>query len=147
MLFKIVTVGKPALTWACDAAEDYFHRLKRMASVEWKVLRAAKTSRQTTAEMLEVSAGTWRVVLDERGRGMTSRGLADWVARQQNQGRRAISIMIGGADGHDAAVREAADETWSLSSMTLQHELALVVLLEQLYRAHSILAGSPYHRD
>jgi 23S rRNA (pseudouridine1915-N3)-methyltransferase len=57
-----------------------------------------------------------------------------------------VSFLIGGADGHDPAVRHAADLVWALSPLTLQHELALVVLLEQLYRAYSIKRGEPYHR-
>ena len=62
-------------------------------------------------------------------------------------GKRDIALLIGGADGHTAEVRQAADWVWSLSQLTLQHELALVVLLEQLYRAYTIKAGTPYHRD
>jgi 23S rRNA (pseudouridine1915-N3)-methyltransferase len=126
---------------------DYMKRLQRMATVEWKILRSGKPVRQTSEEMLAASEGALRVVLDERGRQLTSREFAQWIGRQELAGRKAVSVLIGGADGHDAGVREAADEMWALSAMTLQHELALVVFLEQLYRARSIQAGSPYHRD
>jgi 23S rRNA (pseudouridine1915-N3)-methyltransferase len=97
--------------------------------------------------MLAASEGSWRVVLDERGRQMRSVDFAQWIGRQEMMGRKSVSVMIGGADGHDELLRDAADEVWTLSSMTLQHELALVVFLEQLYRARSIQAGTPYHRD
>jgi 23S rRNA (pseudouridine1915-N3)-methyltransferase len=101
---------------------------------------------QLVAKAMEVSQGTWRVLLDERGRQFGSVDFARWIDKQEMQGRKAVSLFIGGADGHPDELRRAADETWSLSAMTLQHELALVVLLEQLYRAFSIQRGDPYHR-
>lgn len=86
------------------------------------------------------------MALDERGRTLSSGNFANWIGRQELAGRKRISILIGGADGHDELVRSAADEIWSLSAMTLQHELAQVVFLEQLYRAYAILRRAPYHR-
>ncbi len=81
------------------------------------------------------------VLLDERGRQMTSEGLAEWLEERRHEGRD-LAFVIGGAYG----VRLAdADLTLSLGPMTLPHQLARVVLLEQLYRAHKILAGEPYH--
>ena len=147
MKIRVLTVGKPALSWAKDAVDDYMKRLTRSVQIEWRVIKSSRKPEQSALEMLEESEGTWRVVMDERGREFTSRGLGDWVAKQENGGRKAVSFLVGGADGHHACVREAADEVWSLSKMTLQHEFAFVLLLEQLYRAKSILAGSPYHRD
>jgi 23S rRNA (pseudouridine1915-N3)-methyltransferase len=85
-------------------------------------------------------------VLHERGTAPTSRELAAKVDQWRQSGRR-IAVIIGGADGHDPSLLDAADFLWSLGPLTLQHELALVVALEQLYRAHTILAGHPYHRD
>jgi 23S rRNA (pseudouridine1915-N3)-methyltransferase len=58
-----------------------------------------------------------------------------------------VAIIVGGSDGHSQPLLDAADFLWSLGPLTLQHELALVVALEQLYRAHTILTGHPYHRD
>ena len=147
MKWKLITVGKPSLPWALDGAQDYLARLKRMAAVDWKIIRGGKSSQQTSADMLAASAGTWRIVLDERGRGIASRDLAEWIGKQELAGRKAVSVLIGGADGHGQELRESADEMWSLSVMTIQHELALVIFLEQLYRARSIQAGLPYHRD
>ncbi len=97
--------------------------------------------------MMTASEGSWRVVLDEKGKSMTSKGFAQWIGKQQITGRKRISVLIGGADGHSEAVKAAADETLSLSTLTLQHELACVIFLEQLYRGYSILGGSPYHRE
>jgi 23S rRNA (pseudouridine1915-N3)-methyltransferase len=145
MKWEIVSIGKPALAWAKVAAVDYSTRLQRMASLEIKALRPNPPG-SVGSRMLEASAGSWRVVLDERGKMMTSEAFAKWIAKQELAGRKRVSILIGGANGHDEQVRTAADEIWALSPMTLQHELALVVFLEQLYRAYSILRGDPYHR-
>jgi 23S rRNA (pseudouridine1915-N3)-methyltransferase len=86
------------------------------------------------------------VVLHERGTALTSRELAAKVD-QWRQAARPVAVLLGGADGHDKPLIEAADFLWSLGPLTLQHELALVVALEQIYRAYTILAGHPYHRD
>jgi 23S rRNA (pseudouridine1915-N3)-methyltransferase len=145
MKWQIISVGKPALPWAKIAVEDYLRRVQRMAQVEMVVLKQAAPS-QVLAKAMETSQGHWRVVLDEKGRQFGSVDFAKWIDKQEMRGQKAVSLFIGGADGHPEALRDAADEIWSLSSMTLQHELALVVLLEQLYRAFSIQRGDPYHR-
>ena len=102
---------------------------------------------QVAKRVLEASDGSLRVLLDERGKLQRSTELAAWVRQRELSGCKHVSILIGGANGHAAAVRAAAQESWSLSPFTLQHELALVVLLEQIYRAGSILRGEPYHRE
>lgn len=145
MRWQIISIGKPALPWAKLAVEDYLRRVQRMAQVEMIVLKQAGPP-QVLAKAMEASQGTWRVVLDEKGRQFGSVDFAKWIDKQEMRGRKAVSLFIGGADGHPDELRHAADEIWSLSAMTLQHELALVVLLEQLYRAFSIQRGEPYHR-
>jgi 23S rRNA (pseudouridine1915-N3)-methyltransferase len=145
MKWQIITVGKPALPWAKAAVLDYQERLKHVGSIEFVILKEG-TQAQNAQRALEASAGAWRVVLDERGRQFRSEEFARWIGKQEMSGRKRVSFLIGGADGHDPSVREAADELWSLSNMTLQHELAYVVLLEQIYRAINIQQGGPYHR-
>lgn len=146
MHWKVVTVGKPALSWARHGAEDYLGRLQRAGQWEWVVLKNG-TSEQVAERMLAASEGCARVVLDERGKPWRSVELARWVEAQQLAGVKRGALLIGGADGHADRVRAAADVCWSLSALTLQHELALIVALEQLYRAGAILRGEPYHRE
>jgi 23S rRNA (pseudouridine1915-N3)-methyltransferase len=145
MRWQIVSIGKPALPWARMAVEEYVQRVQRMAQVEMIVLKQAAPA-QVAAKALEVSHGSWRVLLDEKGKQFGSVDFARWIGKQEMHGRKSVTLFIGGADGHPEDLRSAADEVWSLSAMTLQHELALVVLLEQLYRAFSIQRGEPYHR-
>jgi 23S rRNA (pseudouridine1915-N3)-methyltransferase len=86
------------------------------------------------------------VLVDERGRSMSSEGFAQWLGRERDQGRQLLIFAIGPGDGWSHDSRRRAAETLSLGPMTLAHELARVVLCEQIYRALTILAGHPYHR-
>lgn len=87
------------------------------------------------------------IALDERGKTMTSPAFADTLADLRDQGRREVVFVIGGADGLTQAMRQRADRLVSFGEMVWPHMLVRVMLAEQLYRAASILAGSPYHRQ
>jgi 23S rRNA (pseudouridine1915-N3)-methyltransferase len=80
-------------------------------------------------------------------RGFTSRAFTEVIRKIEGNPRKACALVVGGADGLSERVLESADLLWSLSPLTLQHELALVVALEQIYRAHTILTGLRYHWD
>ncbi|QHQ36145.1 23S rRNA (pseudouridine(1915)-N(3))-methyltransferase RlmH [Algicella marina] len=88
-----------------------------------------------------------RVVLDERGKTLNSREFAELLRRWRDEGRRDCAFLIGGADGVEKGLRQEADIALSFGSMVWPHMLARVMLAEQLYRAASILSGSPYHRE
>lgn len=145
MNWKILAVGKPALTWARDGIEDYLRRSNRYAKVEIEYLRDGPRP-QLEERFLKNSEGSRRIVLDERGKRLTTSEWHAAVDRWELSGTKRVTLIIGGADGHSQDLRNAADEVWSLSALTLQHELALVVLLEQIYRVHTIKKGEPYHR-
>ncbi|MEM7547468.1 MAG: 23S rRNA (pseudouridine(1915)-N(3))-methyltransferase RlmH [Pseudomonadota bacterium] len=94
-----------------------------------------------------IPAGAFVIALDERGKAMDSRHFATFLAQKRDEGIRDMSFLIGGADGHDAVLRQRSDRLLSFGPMVWPHMLARVMLSEQLYRAASILSGSPYHRD
>lgn len=146
MRWTIIATGKPAMGWAKQGIEDYLSRLQKTGSVECIYVRDG-TPEEVTKRMLAASEGSLRVLLDERGKQHRSKELAQWIGARQLEGCKRVAVLIGGANGHSAALKEGVKESWSLSSMTLQHELALVVLMEQIYRAYSILRGDPYHRE
>ena len=87
------------------------------------------------------------MLLDEAGEGHTTAGLASFATALEARGVSRISLLIGGPDGHGDRARRAADASLSLSPLTFPHELARLVLLEQLYRVESLRAGHPYHRN
>lgn len=146
MTWKIYAAGKPALAYARTGIEEYLKRLKRGAKVELIYLKAGD-SESVSQDLLSRSEGTFRIALDERGKDWTTnqfvKKVNDW---EMDPGIKTISLLIGASDGHTAELREKCQAVWALSPLTLQHELALVVLLEQLYRAYSIKRGEPYHR-
>lgn len=145
MNWKILAVGKPALPWARQGIDDYLGRCGHYAKVDVEYLKDGPRA-QLEERFLKSSEGSRRIVLDERGKRLTTGEWHTAVDRWELAGTKRVTLLIGGADGHSAALRESADEVWSLSALTLQHELALVVLLEQLYRVYTIKRGEPYHR-
>lgn len=140
----LLTVGKPALGYARAGLEEYLGRMR--GRMEWKVVKAGGREEEGR-RLLEASRGFRRVVVDERGRELSSRGLADLWTKWEREAVGRAAFLIGGADGHGEEVRAAADFCWSLGAATLAHELAAVVVAEQLYRAHTLRSGHPYHRD
>jgi 23S rRNA (pseudouridine1915-N3)-methyltransferase len=142
----VLTIGKPKLAFARAGVDEYATRLRASGGIDFVELKAAARDAES-ASLLMRSDGMFRVVLDERGEQVTSRELAAKIAAWEQGRVKHVAFLIGGADGHSDELRRSADWRWSLGKLTLQHELALVVVLEQLYRARAINAGSPYHRD
>ncbi len=147
MRIRLIVAGKPALLYAKTAVEDYMKRLGRHGSYELLVVKAGDRE-AVSQRLLEASEGCYRIALDERGETPTTRVLAKKIDAMEMAGEiRTVAFLIGAADGHAPDLRKNSEMVLSLSSMTMQHELALIVLLEQLYRLASIKSGSPYHRD
>ncbi|MGC6465930.1 MAG: 23S rRNA (pseudouridine(1915)-N(3))-methyltransferase RlmH [Akkermansiaceae bacterium] len=146
MNWRILAAGKPALAYAKTGIDEYLKRLKRGSKVDLIYLKAGD-SESVSADLLSRSAGTYRIALDERGSDWTTGQFVKRLnAWEMDPGIKTVSLLIGASDGHTPELREKADAVWALSPLTLQHELALVVLLEQLYRAYTIKRGEPYHR-
>jgi 23S rRNA (pseudouridine1915-N3)-methyltransferase len=102
---------------------------------------------EEAARLLKAAApATVRVVLDEGGKALASEAFAKWLAQTRDGGCKALALLIGGPDGHGPAAVQGAALKLSLGAMTLPHGLARAVLVEQLYRATTILSGHPYHR-
>ena len=157
MKITLVVVGRLRSGWAREACDDYTGRLRRSFPTDLVEVRDARrgsagdASAWRAEEAVRIRAAlprgaTW-VALDERGRQWDSRGFAQWMGARRDAGVGNLAFVIGGPDGLDPALRAEASAQWSLGALTLPHELARVVLAEQLFRAASILRGSPYHRD
>ena len=155
MRLSIVAVGQKVPGWAQEAWDDYAKRFPPELKVELKAVktepRASKT-RETllAAERQRIEAaiarGTHVVALDERGSALTTAALAAKLSQWQGQGGD-VALLIGGPDGLHPALRQAAHERIRLSDLTLPHAMVRVLLIEQLYRAWSVNAGHPYHRE
>ena len=155
MRLRIVALGQRMPSWVTEAVADYAKRLPRETPFELVELKPAARDRgRTVAQMLADEAhaiamactGVTVVALDEHGDAWTTRELADRLAHWREDGRD-VAFVIGSADGLDASVKAGASAIVALSAMTLPHGLVRVILAEQLYRAASLLAGHPYHRE
>lgn len=134
------------MPYARSGIDEYLSRLQRYTLVGL-VHGKERGAEQNSAQLLAASEGTLRIGLDERGRDLSTAALVEAINGWEMDGSvKTVSLLIGGADGHTGDLRSRCSGLWRLSSLTLQHELALVVLLEALYRAYTIKRGEPYHR-
>ncbi|MDP3911031.1 MAG: 23S rRNA (pseudouridine(1915)-N(3))-methyltransferase RlmH [Gemmatimonadales bacterium] len=139
MRYRVVAVGRmknAALRAACD---EYLDRLRHYAKVE------EREARDEARVLGAIPEGVRLVALTSRGEPWTSGELAEWTKQWEMDGRD-VAFAIGGAGTLPDDVLQKAERLWSLSRLTLPHELARVVVYEQLYRAHTIRRGEPYHR-
>jgi 23S rRNA (pseudouridine1915-N3)-methyltransferase len=143
MKIHLVTVGKPKLAYAVAGWEEYLARLQRLYTV--RVTQLADKYAYDAAKFREVTAGTYTIALEIEGQNLGSHQLADFMQARELEARE-VSFIIGGPDGLPDEIRRSADYQWSLSKLTLPHDLAMVVTLEALYRAATINAHLPYHR-
>lgn len=155
MRLIIIAVGQRVPDWAQVAYDDYAKRFPPELKVELKAVktepRASKTTEAVMAaerERIEaaIPRGARVVALDERGTALTTRALAERLRGWQLEGDDVV-LLIGGPDGLDPGLRQAAHERIRLSDLTLPHAMVRVLLIEQLYRAWSVNAGHPYHRE
>lgn len=155
MKLIVVAVGQRVPDWAQTAWDDYAKRFPPELRVELKAVktetRGSKTLDQLYAaerERIEgaIPRGTRIVALDERGTSLTTVALASKLKGWQLESDD-VALVIGGPDGLDPAFRQAAHERIRISDLTLPHAMVRVLLVEQLYRAWSINAGHPYHRE
>jgi len=154
VLLRIVAVGQRVPDWAQTAWDDYAKRFPPEIRVELKAVKTEPRGSKTletlyAAERARIEAvipkGARVVALDERGDALGTQALARRLTLWQEQGD--VALLIGGPDGLDPALRAAAHERIRLSDLTLPHAFARVLLIEQLYRAWSINAKHPYHRE
>ncbi|QNI54443.1 putative SPOUT methyltransferase family protein [Synechococcus sp. BIOS-E4-1] len=137
---RIIAVGKVRKRWVQEGVELYLKRLPGLGVTE---LRDSNPEKEAEAIRQALRSDECPVLLMEQGITLTSVGFAD---RLRDLGSERLAFVIGGADGFTDALKSSARWQLSLSPMTFPHELARLLLLEQLYRAQSILQGSPYHR-
>lgn len=155
MHLRLIAVGERQPDWVEDAFKDYVARLPKTWKFRLDTVSTAKRFKSGSTQQAMEAEGRLIldqirptdcvVVLDERGKGLTTvqleQQLADWLA-----GGRDLCFVIGGPDGLSSDVKKRADSTWSLSKLTLPHGMVRVLLAEQLFRAWSMSTNHPYHR-
>jgi 23S rRNA (pseudouridine1915-N3)-methyltransferase len=155
MRIHIVAVGRLRAGPERDLIDDYLTRFDRTGRalalgpaqvIEVEDKKGGGMNAEASLLSKAIPSGALVCVMDERGKVMTSPAFAQQIGGWRDQGRQDVAFVIGGADGLDAALRGQADAALSFGKMVWPHMLVRVMLAEQLYRAASILAGSPYHR-
>lgn len=144
MRLTLLAVGK-LRTALRPIADEYVRRLSRQLTFDEVEVREVGLAEEAARLAARMPAGAYRVALDRTGTPLTSEELAGMLERWK-VAARPVACLIGGSHGLDASLLAAANLRWSLGPLTLPHELARIVVLEQLYRAGTILRGEPYHK-
>lgn len=158
MTIKLLCVGKTREKYLRLALEEYLRRLRHYVPVEYKEIKAEKRKKTENDEQTKqrecerisqaLSPQSVVVVLDERGRQYSSSEFSQFISRYQDRGNvKTLTFVTGGATGFSETFLKDADNVVSLSKMTFPHQLCRLILVEQLYRAYTILAGEPYHKE
>jgi 23S rRNA (pseudouridine1915-N3)-methyltransferase len=153
---RLLCIGRLSEPWLRQGVDEYAGRIRRYLPLEALELKEEKgggrnadaryvRSREGARVLEKVPPGAFAVVLDERGERLTSEGLAGLLNRHMVGGTPELTWIVGGAYGLDETVRARSDLLLSLSPMTLPHQVARLVLLEQIYRGLTILRNEPYH--
>lgn len=141
MRIRLVMLGKTRREEICTLLDDYAQRIRHYADLEINELRDASPA---ALRKLKIESGAVVVLLDAAGKQFTSQQFARWLGDLRDRGTREVVFLCGGAEGFPDELRAKAKQKMSLSTLTMPHEFARVVLAEQIYRAFAILAGHPY---
>lgn len=155
MQLQIISIGQKMPRWVDDACADYIRRLPREIALQWTTLPLAQRKGHNKTDVIKQDEANrirqklqsgLNLALDEKGRQWSSQ---EWAAQLQHwmQEYPRINIIIGGPDGLSDDLLSDCDQRVSLGRMTMPHALVRIVLVEQIYRAWSILLGHPYHRE
>jgi len=155
MQLEIWTIGKDNQSFIEEGVNHYFRKIKPYNSIELVVLQPPKKVAGTDVERMrqaeeelvlkKIQPHHYLVVLDERGKLLSSDQWAQQFQQMMNMGTKTLVLLIGGAYGVSDQVKKLAKQTWSLSPLVFPHQLVRLIVAEQVYRAFSILNNSPYH--
>ena len=142
MRIRLIAAGSRMPAWIDAGVEEYARRFGRGLKFELVEIPLAREAERMRAA---IGASDYVVSLEVGGSAMTTAQLAEWLAARMAGGKN-LALLVGGPDGLDAGLCATAHFRWSLSPLTWPHGLVRVMVAEQLYRAHSLLLGHPYHR-
>lgn len=156
MKIKIIVPGKTKEKFLQQGEKDFQKRLTRFCHLDWIIIKEHKISADKTVQIIklkeaekilnQVPKGAFVIVLDQTGDQMSSEQLAEYLQHTMNEGVGELTFIIGGVLGLDESILKSANKILSLSKMTFTHEMSRLILLEQLYRAFTILKGEKYHK-
>jgi 23S rRNA (pseudouridine1915-N3)-methyltransferase len=155
MKIQFWSIGKNHEAYVKTGVEEFTKRISNYFKVEWEIIPVPKNAGMMSEMDLKKKEGElvlewlkkddYLVVLDERGKQLTSEGLAAFLQARANESTKRLVFLIGGAFGVDEAIFKRADYKWSLSPLVFPHQLVRLILAEQVYRACTILKNEKYH--
>jgi 23S rRNA (pseudouridine1915-N3)-methyltransferase len=155
MKISFWSIGKVNESYIKEGVEDFTRRISKYFKIEWNIIPVPKNAGMMSEMDLKKKEGEmilqwlnkedYLITLDERGKQLTSEGLANLIQTRANQSTKQLIFLIGGAYGIDEAVLKRADFKWSLSQLVFPHQLVRLILAEQVYRACTILKNEKYH--
>jgi 23S rRNA (pseudouridine1915-N3)-methyltransferase len=158
MTIRLICIGKTKDAYIQQGIDDYARRIRRYCSFEYVELKAEKRRKNTPDIEVQqrecerirkaLTPQEYVVALDEHGEQFSSLGFAEFISQRQLHGAiKILTFVTGGATGFTRTLLQQANTVCSLSKMTFPHQLCRIILLEQVYRAHTIIAGEPYHKE
>lgn len=157
MKIQFWSVGKNHEPYIKAGVEEFTKRISKYYPVDWTIIPLPKNSGMLSEADLKKKEGEiilnwlqkedYLIALDERGKQLSSEGLADFIMKRSNESIKTLVFLIGGAYGIDEAVMKRADFKWSLSQLVFPHQLVRLILAEQVYRACTILRNEKYHHS
>jgi 23S rRNA (pseudouridine1915-N3)-methyltransferase len=157
MKIRFLSIGKPHEKYIKEGVEDFTNRISKYFRVEWTIISPLKNAaslpeielKKQEAEqvMLQLNEDDFLILLDERGKNISSIDLSELLQKRANESTRNLVFLIGGAFGVHENISKRASFTWSLSKLVFPHMLVRLILAEQVYRACSILRNEKYHHQ
>ena len=155
MKIRFLSIGKPHEKYIKEGVEDFTNRISKYFKVEWVIISPPKNAgalnepelRKQEAELVlqQLAEGDFLVLLDERGKNISSPELSELIQKKANESTRRLVFLIGGAYGVHSTIAGRAGFTWSLSKLVFPHMLVRLILAEQVYRACTIIRNEKYH--
>jgi len=157
MKIKLIVIGKTSEAYLREGIDGYLKRLVRYGDIDLEVLPEVRNKAVLPIDKLKVAEAQvvlkklevtdYVVLLDDKGKQLSSEGLAELVTKRLTSGRGRFVFLVGGAYGFDKVLYDRADLKLSLSLMTFSHQMVRLIFLEQLYRAFTIIKNEPYHHS
>lgn len=157
MEIELIAIGKTTTDYVLKGIDNYIKRLKHYTTFKFtelpdvrrggNITEAQQKEREAALFMAKIQPSDYLALLDERGKSQSSVEFSSFIEKMQLSGRKRVIFLIGGPYGFAQSIYDRADYMLSLSKMTFNHEMVRLFFIEQLYRAHTILRGEPYHHE
>lgn len=145
MKFLFITIGKDNDKKLAESVTDYTKRINNYFKTEWKIIPSSDIKKEGENILKSIESGDYLIVLDERGKELSTIELADFIEKRMIASDKRIVFVIGGAYGVDEEVLQKANFKWSLSKLVFPHQIVRLILSETVYRAITVIKNEPYH--